>query len=120
MPEGTTVDIAFLVDAATADLLHGVQVDHSPDERQWVSTALTLYDESIKVPSVPASCSTLLPQAYGGGRGRADGMWFSLARRCLIRAVSTCYNDELERDGTLENTRGLGEDVLCQIVANVA
>jgi len=32
--------MAFLVDAATAGLLRGVQIDHSPDERNWVSTAL--------------------------------------------------------------------------------
>lgn len=38
--QGTHVEVALLVDAATADLLHGAHVDHSPDERQWVSTAL--------------------------------------------------------------------------------
>lgn len=38
--QGTKIEMVFLVDAATADLLHRVQVDHSPDERQWVSTAL--------------------------------------------------------------------------------
>ena len=38
--QGTKIEMVFLVDAATADLLHRVQVDHSPDERQWVSIAL--------------------------------------------------------------------------------
>ena len=37
---GAAIEIAFLVDTATAGLLYRVQVDHSPDERQWVSTAL--------------------------------------------------------------------------------
>ena len=40
LQEGEETEVALLVDAATADLLNGVQVDHSPDERQWVSTAL--------------------------------------------------------------------------------
>ena len=38
--QGSRIEMAFLVDAAATDLLRGVWVDHSPDERQWVSTAL--------------------------------------------------------------------------------
>ena len=36
---GAAIEVAFLVDTATAGLLHRVQVDHSPEGRQWVSTA---------------------------------------------------------------------------------
>lgn len=51
--QGIETELAFLVDAATADLLNGVHVDHSPDERQW------------SLPVTRPSCHKLM-EIYGG------------------------------------------------------
>ncbi|KAF9785690.1 hypothetical protein BJ322DRAFT_1204137 [Thelephora terrestris] len=52
LDQGKNAEIALLVDAATADLLHGAQVDHSPDEGQW------------SPPVTQPSCHKL--ELYGG------------------------------------------------------
>jgi hypothetical protein len=56
LPQGTMTEIAFLVDTATADLLHRAQVDHSPDEREWVSTAFMLLKGSELTPPIVSAC----------------------------------------------------------------
>ena len=95
--------MAFLVDTATADLLHGAQIDHSPDGRQWVSTVS--YPErnyELTPPPVSARRSAILPQAYGIVWGEVDGMLVPSAWRCVFRAISARYVEDFGRNGSLE------------------
>lgn len=100
----TGAEIAFLVDAGTAGLLQRSQVDHSPDEHKWVSTALRSSQSELTILVVPACYPTILPQAYGTGWGNIDGMLVPSARRCVLCTISTCYAGGIGSNDTLEDT----------------
>jgi len=46
-------------------------------------------------------------------------MLFRSTWRCVFYTISACYIKESGRNDSLEDTRGLDEDVLCEIHANV-